>query len=137
MKLAVDTDVLLGSLAGDGAVRRLVVLGGLDLVTLQDTFEALRSHVGLVLARTGTDDEELLEALDILGRYVEEAPFPEYEEAYTGLEMSYPWADVREVDLLALAKALDLGIWSMNPALSQVEDLDVLRTEDVFDEVVR
>lgn len=137
MRLVVDTDVLMGALAREPTIRRLVVFSGADLVTLDGAFDVLGDHLPLLSARTRTDRKELAEAFDVLARYVDEVDFAEYEGTYTGLEMSYPWAGVRERDVLALAKATDRGIWSMNDAYDQVDDLDVLRTDDVFSEVAR
>lgn len=136
-RLAVDADVLLGALARDGAVRRLVVLGGLDLVCPQGTLDELGRHAPLLAARCRLDRAEMEEALEVLARYVDEVPFEDYEGAYTGLEMAYPWAGVRETDLLALAKAGKVPIWTANDAFDQADDLEVLSTEDVTREVAR
>lgn len=135
--IAVDTDVLLASMASEGTVRRLLIAADADLVTLDGAFDVLRRHLPLVAMRTRTPREGLATVLDRLGTYVDEADFADYEATYTGLEMSYPWARVREIDLLALAKALDARIWTHNEAFDQADDLEVLSTDDVFAEVAR
>lgn len=136
-RLAVDVDVLLGALARDGAVRRLIVLGGLDLVCPQGTLDQLGRHASLLASRCRLDRAEMDRALEVLAGYVEEVPFEDYEGAYTGLEMAYPWAGVRETDLLALAKAGKVPVWTANDAFDQADDLEVLSTEDVTREVAR
>lgn len=135
--IAVDTDVLLASMASEGSVRRLLIAADADFVALDGTFDVLRRHLPLVAARTKTAREGLETVVDTLQRYVDEADFADYEGAYVGLEMSYPWAEVREIDLLALAVGLDARVWTHNEAFEEADDLEVLSTDDVLKEVAR
>lgn len=135
--IAVDVDVLLAAMASEGSVRRLLLAADADLVTLDGAFDVLRRHLPLVAMRTQTPRDELATVLDTLERYVDEAGFADYEQAYTGLEMAFPWAEVREIDLLALAVGLDARVWTHNEAFDQADDLEVLHTDDMLKEVAR
>lgn len=137
MRVAVDLDVLLAALAADGTVRRLLVLSGLELVCPEGTFDVLAGHGGLLAARTRTDRKDVERALELVSGYVEEVPFDRYEDRYEGLELAYPWAGVREVDLLALAKAEGCPVWTTNEAFAQADDLEVWSTQDVTREAAR
>lgn len=109
MKIALDADPIIQSLGG-GLSRKIIMKGGLKLVTTSYTLEEAKQKTVKIAKRTGYPELFLKMMIDSVPAEVFERQ--DYQEHLAEAKKQIGKRDARDVDILALALWLGVPIWT-------------------------
>ncbi|MCX6707425.1 MAG: PIN domain-containing protein [Candidatus Woesearchaeota archaeon] len=132
MILVIDTNILLAGLIKDSTVRKIIVESGWKFHYPEMSFHEVWKYKGLVLEKSGMNEEEYAELLNHLLKHItlvpEERIKPKIEEANDLLGK----IDPDDVVFLATAFSIeDSKIWSDDSHLEKQTRTKVLKTRDI------
>ena len=132
MILVIDTNILLASLIRDSTIRKIIVESGWGFYYPEMSFHEVRKYKGLVLEKSGMDEEEYTELLDHLLKHItlvtEEQTKGKLQEANEILGR----VDPDDVVFLATAFSIENSkIWSDDPHLEKQKKVRVFKTKHI------
>lgn len=134
MILVIDTNILLAGLIKDSTVRKIIVESGWEFHYPEMSFHEVRKYKGLVLEKSGMNEEEYTELLNHLLKHItlvpEEQIKPKIEEANNLLGK----IDPDDVVFLATAFSIENSkIWSDDSHLEKQTRVMVFKTRHIVE----
>ena len=133
MKIVIDTNILISALIKDSIKRKVVVESGWKFYYPEISLHEIRKHRGLILRKSGLNEDEYLQILNRLMKYVilvpEEQIRPKLEEENKLLGN----IDPADVVFLATALSIDSSIlWSDDKDFDRQNTVRNLKTKEIL-----
>jgi len=120
-------------LIADGKTRELILTENLDLYVSEYFFTELQNNLDDVEDKTGLERSELELLVGLLFEQVNIVPREEFETELPAAREQVP--DPDDAPFLALAVALDAGIWSDDSHLQEQDAAPIWKTHELVAEL--
>ena len=133
MKLVLDTNVVFSALIAGGKTRETILSGDLTLYVPEFFFTELRNNLSEVEEKTGLKRDELELLLGLLFEEIRIVPREEFQERLPEAKTHIAEDDPDDVPFLALALALDAGVWSDDNHFQEQSAVPVWKTHELLE----
>jgi len=129
MKLVADANVLFSLVRETSVTRQLVDQFAIELVSPVYVLDELKNHKTELLKKSGQKKFEAV--LEILNRYVQFIELDYFKKQISSVKEII--SDPSDIVYLALAKELDLVIWSNDTHFKEQSIIHVVNTAELID----
>lgn len=133
--LVVDTNVVLSAAISDSKTRELIVNLEHQLVAPEAIYREIWNHRNLIKQKSGLEEDELVQLLSTLFKYIEIVPDTDVERRRERARQELAGVDQKDLVFLAAALVVEGGIWSDDEHLRQQELVEVHTTQDIVEQV--
>ncbi len=113
MNIILDANVLIGALIRDSHIRRLIILSNIPLLYPEIMLHEVRKYEGLILEKSGMDEEFYGKLLTKLLSYITLVPTEQLTEHLPEAKEVMKDIDIKDAPFIAVALASeDAVIWS-------------------------
>ncbi len=126
--IVVDANVMLSALLG-GHAARLIVHPAVQFVTTERTTWEVKKYIPCVAAKLRLDEADILEAFEAMPIVAYQPAV--YDRCLPEAQRLIGARDPKDVDILALAFALDAPLWSSDRDFEGISNLTLLKNDAV------
>jgi len=132
MKFVIDTNILLSALIRNSTTRKIIIKSGWSFYYPEMSFHEVKRYKELVLEKSGMDEGEYNQLLDVLLKYV--TLIPDEQILKNLLEAKSAYAHIDPDDVVFIAAQLSIPesiIWSDDRDFDRQNKVKVLKTGEV------
>lgn len=127
--IVVDANILISALIG-GESRRILLSNNYDFLTTEFTIQEVEKYIPLISKKSGVSEDEIRFALQLLPIQVRGTAF--YSKFLTESRELIEKVDPKDVDVLALALAINRKLWSNDAHFEGIKEIQLLKTGDLI-----
>jgi predicted nucleic acid-binding protein len=132
MIFVIDSNILISALIRDSITRKILIESGWKFYYPEIAFEEIRRHSGAVLQKSGMDEEDYGNVLNILLKHIILVPEEQFKVNIKEANKIIGKIDATDVVFLALAMGINNSkIWSNDAHLHMQNKVKSLKTEEV------
>jgi predicted nucleic acid-binding protein len=132
MNIIIDTNVLIGALIRDSHIRQLIILSNSPLLYLEIMLHEIRKHKGLILEKSGMDEESYDKLLTKLLSYISLVPTEQLTEHLPDAKEVMKDIDIKDAPFIAAALAYeDSVIWSDDAHFKMQRQITAYTTKEI------
>ena len=133
MKLVVDPNVVISVLIADSKTRELIVTLEPDLLTPGYVYEEIENYTELIVEKSGTAPDRVVQFINLLFQYIEIVPASEFYPYIEEADGAIGDTDPDDVLYVACALATDADIWSDDSDFEEQDIVEAHWTSTVID----
>ena len=135
MNIVVDTNIILSALIKDSITRKIIIQCNESLFSPDMALEEIRKHMGIILSKSGLENEDIGNILEILFKYIELVPFNKIKEFILEAKEIMQKIDPNDVVFVATALSKNAAIWSDDKDFQKQNKIKVFTTKDMIKRV--
>lgn len=129
LELVVDANPLISALLGGGGLRVLFD-ERLHVVTTEHTTWEVKRYIPMISSRSGVPEEIVLELFETFPLIAYQSSA--YETSLSKATNQIGLRDPKDVDIFALTYHLGAPLWTEDPDLISVSDIQTVTTQELF-----